>query len=113
MQPKDRDLAYLWDICEEARLITEFTKGVPYVKFVETRLVRYAVERSLILIGEAASRVSQEFQEAHPEIAWQQMIGQRNILARQYGDVKVDRIWASATVNIPMLLERLETLLPD
>ena len=112
MRPKD-DLAYLWDIHEEARLIMDFVKAVPHIKFVETRLVRYAVERSLILIGDAASHVSQEFQEAHPEIAWQQMIGQRNILSREYGDIKVDRIWASATVNIPMLLERLETLLPD
>jgi uncharacterized protein with HEPN domain len=112
MRPKD-DLAYLWDIHEEARLIMDFVKAVPHIKFVETRLVRYAVERSLILIGDAAGHVSQEFQEAHPEIAWQEMIGQRNILSREYGDIKVDRIWAAATVNIPMLLERLQTLLPD
>lgn len=107
------DLAYLWDMREEARQITAFVKGVPYVQFVETRLVRYAVERSLMLIGEAANCVSEEFQETHPEIAWRQIIGQRNILAHEYGDIKVDRIWASATVNVPMLLERLEMLLPE
>jgi uncharacterized protein with HEPN domain len=107
------DLAYLWDMREEARRITDFIRGVPYQQFVETRLVRYAVERALMLIGQAANCVSEEFRETHPEIAWRQMIGQRNILAHEYGDIKVDRIWASATVNIPMLLERLEMLLPD
>ena len=76
-------------------------------------MIRYAVERSLMIIGEAANHVSEEFQEIHPEIAWRQLVGQRNVLAHEYGEVKVDRIWIAATVNIPALLEGLEPLLPE
>ena len=69
MRPEERDLAYLWDMREEARQIAAFLKGIPYVKFVKNNMVRYAVERSLMIIGEAANHVSETFQNAHPEIA--------------------------------------------
>ena len=61
-----------------------------------------------MIIGEAANHISSEFQEEHSEIAWRQIIGQRNVLAHEYGDIKVERIWAAATINIPALLKVLE-----
>jgi len=61
MRPEERDLAYLWDMREEARQIAAFLKGIPYAKFVQNNMVRYAVERSLMIIGEAANHVSDEF----------------------------------------------------
>ncbi len=113
MRPKERDLAYLWDMREEARQIGTFLKDIPYAKFVTNNMVRYAVERSLMIIGEAANHVSEEFQEAHPEIAWRQIIGQRNVLAHEYGEIKVDRIWAAAMNSVPILLKELEKLAPE
>jgi uncharacterized protein with HEPN domain len=113
MLPEERDAAYLWDIREEAQNIAAFIKGFPYAKFVKNKMVRYAVERSLLIIGEAANHVSEKFKEAHPEIPWQQIIGQRNVLAHEYGDIKVDRIWLSATVSVPGLLKALQGLVPE
>jgi uncharacterized protein with HEPN domain len=113
MRPEERDLAYVWDMREEARQISTFIKGIPYAKFVKNNMVRYAVERSLMIIGEAANHVSEEFQESHPEIAWRQIIGQRNVLAHEYGDIKVDRIWSAATVSVPAMLKALEAILPE
>ena len=113
MRPEERDLAYVWDMCAEARQIATFVKGVPHAIFIESNMVRYAVERSLLIIGEAANHVSVEFQEAHPEIAWRQIIGQRNVLAHEYGDINVDRVWTSATASVPQLLKILEQLLID
>jgi len=46
-----------------------------------------ATERSVEIIGEAARHVSPEFIAAHPEIPWRQIIGQRNILAHEYGQI--------------------------
>ena len=39
------------------------------------------------LIGEAARRVSDPCKQAHPEIRWRQIIGQRNILAHEDGRI--------------------------
>ncbi len=113
MRPEERDLAYLWDMRKEASQIAAFLKGIPYAKFVQNNMVRYAVERSLMIIGEAANHVSDEFQDAHPEIVWRQIIGQRNVLAHEYGDIKVDRIWSTAAISVPLLLQELEKLIPD
>ena len=87
--------------------------GIPHAKFVENKMIRYAVERLLLIIGEAANHVSKEFQEQHPEIEWAQIIGLRNILAHEYGEVKMDKIYLAATKSIPALLQKLESLLSE
>ncbi|WP_417554788.1 DUF86 domain-containing protein [Microbacterium sp.] len=43
-----------------------------------------AVERNLQILGEAATHLSAELTAAHPEIAWPQIRGFRNILVHQY-----------------------------
>ena len=82
MRPEERDRSYLWDLRQAAREIIEFMLGVPFNLFKNDKKLRYAVERQLLVIGEAAGHVSAEFQELHSEIPWNQIIGQRNVLAR-------------------------------
>jgi len=113
MLPEERDISYLWDMRKYALEITEIVRGVPHVKFIESKVIRYAIERLLLIIGEAANHVSRDFQDKHPEIAWAQIIGLRNVLAHEYGEVKMDKIYLAATKSIPELLEKLSSLLPE
>jgi uncharacterized protein with HEPN domain len=48
----------------------------------------------------------------HPEIPWRRIIGQRNILAHEYGEILVERIWKTAKESIPELVEVLNQLIP-
>jgi uncharacterized protein with HEPN domain len=41
----------------------------------------------LKIIGEAASRLSEEMRASHPEVTWGQMIGMRHILVHGYFEV--------------------------
>lgn len=75
-------------------------------------MLRYAVERQLVVIGEAANHISENFKMAHPEIPWKGIIGQRNVLAHEYGEILVERIWLVATERIPELLQLLDPLIP-
>jgi uncharacterized protein with HEPN domain len=113
MPPDNRDISYVWDMQKYALEITEIIDHVPYTKFVGNKTIRYAVERLLLIVGEAANHVSMEFQEEHPEIEWAQIIGLRNVLAHEYGEVKIDKIYLAATKSIPALLEKLSPLLPE
>jgi len=113
MLPNERDMAYLWDMRKYALEITEIIKGVPHTKFIENKTIRYAIERLLLIIGEAANHISREFREQHSTIEWAQIIGLRNILAHEYGEVKTDKIYLAATKSIPTLLENLEPLLQE
>jgi len=70
MPVSKRDLSYIWDMRSAAQEILEFMQGVSQVDFERNNQLRYAVERQLMVIGEAARYVSDEFQEQHPEIPW-------------------------------------------
>ena len=93
--------------------ILEFMQGVSQKEFEQNNQLRYAVERQLMVIGEAARHVSDDFQEQHPEIPWLQIVGQRNVLAHDYGEILVERVWLTATKSLPTLLALLEQIVPD
>ncbi len=111
MKPVERDIAYLWDMREAAKLVTSFLQDISYVSFCKDELRKSAVERQLEIFGEAARRISNEFQNHHPEIPWRNIIGLRNILAHEYGDIKIDRIWLIATSNLLDIIEKLDILI--
>ncbi len=111
MTPSERDAAYLWDMREAARYIVGFISGETHLTYLRDKKLQSAVERQLEIIGEAARYVSPEFRQAHPEIPWRSIVGLRNILAHEYGEVKIDRVWLVAASNIPELIRFLEPLL--
>ena len=82
-----------------------------FVDYDKDRRTQLAVERALEIVGEAAGRVSTPFQNTHPEIPWRQIIGQRNVLAHEYGEIKQDRLWKVAKENIPQLIKMLKPLI--
>ena len=78
MRPEERDAALLWDMKQAACEIEEMIQGTTYKEFASNKVLRYAVERQLLVIGEAAKKVSHTLKNAHPEIAWSSIIAQRN-----------------------------------
>lgn len=66
-----------------------------------------------MVIGEAARHVSEEFREQHPEIPWLQIIGQRNVLAHDYGEILVERVWLTVAKSLPELFALLDQHVPN
>ena len=112
MLPDDRDAAYLWDMLDAARAVEEFTSSVKFGHYLQDRKLQMAVERAVEIIGEAARRVSEGHRGAHPEIPWKKIIGQRNVLAHEYGEIRNERMWVLATAEIPGLIRKLAPLVP-
>lgn len=112
MPHERRDPAYLWDMLEAAKTLVSFTKGVTLEMYLNNLMLRLAVERQIGVIGEAARRVSESFQSAHPEIPWQRIIAQRNVLIHEYNEIDHERIWRLAAEQIPRLVEQLTPLIP-
>lgn len=112
MPPEMADPAYLLDMLQYARKAVSLVSGMDLNGYLDDRTIQLAVERAVEIVGEAARRVSREFQNHHPEIAWQPIIAQRHILAHEYGEVQADRIWRVATIHLPELIRQLEPLVP-
>ncbi|MBI5374668.1 MAG: DUF86 domain-containing protein [Candidatus Schekmanbacteria bacterium] len=113
MQPEERDAAYLWDMMDSAKEIQIFVRGVSFEQYLQDRKLQLAVERAVEIIGEAARRISDDFKKAHLEIQWRRIVGLRNVLAHEYGEIKQERMWIVATENIPELILQLKTLIPE
>ncbi len=113
MRPSDRDAACLWDMREAARNVADFISNKTFEEYQGDLLLSSATERQVEIIGEAANRVSIEFQNGHPKIPWRKIIGQRNVLAHEYRDIAPGLIWVLATVHIRELAELLDPLVPE
>lgn len=97
---------------EACREIQQFIAGKSYQDLLTDRMLRLSVERDLEIIGEAANRISSEFQVLHPEIPWARIVAQRNVTSHEYGDIKLEWVWRVATERVPELIALLEPLIP-
>jgi uncharacterized protein with HEPN domain len=112
MQPESADVASLLDMLQHAEGAIRAASGKTIDGYRGDENLRLAMERRMEIIGEAARSVSTEFQLAHSEIPWRQIIAQRHILAHEYGEVDDELIWRVVTAHLPKLVEQLRLLIP-
>ena len=112
MKPGDRDAANLHDMLEVALEARELVAELRAEAFLKDRVRVRALERMLELIGEAARRVAPACRADHPEIEWRRTLGQRNILAREYGRIDPKLLYRTAREDMPSLIAALERILP-
>ena len=93
MGPEERDAAYLWDMRQAATEVIEMLGQASLEEFRASLMLMRATERCIEIIGESAKHVSPKLREQHPEIPWREIIGQRNILAHEYGQIDHDLLY--------------------
>lgn len=83
-----------------------FVEGLDKDDFREDKRTQQAVIMSLIILGEAATKIMDtytEFSQAHPEIPWRSMRGMRNRIAHGYFDINLDVVWDTVQLALPAL----------
>jgi uncharacterized protein with HEPN domain len=75
------------------------------------RVLSLALVRLLEIVGEAATRVSEELRARHSQIAWRQIISLRNRLIHGYDAVDLDILWQILHEDVPQLVSDLERLI--
>ncbi len=101
---------YLDHIRRAAADACKFVEGMSREAFIADRRTQSAVVMSLVIIGEAATKVMDRdpgFAEQHPEVPWRSMRGMRNRIAHGYFDINLDVVWDTVQTALPALLEKL------
>lgn len=80
-------------------------------KFLEDELIQTWIVHHLMIIGEAASKMSQETREKYPDIPWVGTIDVRNIITHEYFRVDLNIIWIIIKNNLPDLKKQIEEIL--
>lgn len=106
------DEAVLVDIAHAAHRIEAFIEGVDEVAFTRNAEKHWAVASQLLVIGEAVTRLSDEFTASHPQIEWRKIAGMRNRLIHSYDKIRWDLVWETATQYVPRLLAYVGPLIP-
>ena len=107
-----RDLQFLLDMLQSAELIETYTAHCSKEEFVENIQLQDAVIRRLLIIAEAARRVSEAKRQVLANISWQEINGMRNRLVHEYDDVNLDIVWNVIQSEIPTLIEELKSQVP-
>ena len=110
------------ELDDNARLRYMLDAGLEALSFVEgktrstvesNRMLSLALVKEIEIIGEAASKISKEFQEANPQLPWPAIVGMRNRLVHAYFDIDYDRLWDTVNHAVPPLIAELQKILSD
>ena len=106
-----RDYFILEVIIEYCDQILHSIEGLDLQKFSSDLDIRDACALRALQIGENAGDLSASFREAHQEIDWRAIIGLRNIIAHEYGNVDTEVLWEIVSGDIPTLKARCAEIL--
>ena len=67
------------DIIEAIENVLDYCEGMTFEQFISDRRTIDAVVRNFIIIGEAASHLSEDYTALHPGLPWREMRDMRNI----------------------------------
>ena len=107
---------YLDHMYQAATEACGFVEGLAKDDFLKDKRTQQAVIMSLIIIGEAVTKVMEgyaEFTQAHTQVPWRNMRGMRNRIAHGYFDVNLDVVWDTVQTALPELLQQLPAVRQD
>jgi uncharacterized protein with HEPN domain len=104
---------YILDIVEASEAIGRFCEAIGEDEFLQDELRQSAVLQKLIVIGEAASHLTNNFRKKYPDIEWEDIVGFRNIAVHEYFAVLWEIVWNTAMQDVPELYNKVLIILRE
>ena len=101
---------YIREMVTAATDALTFTEGMAEEDFLADLRTQRAVVMSLMIVGEAASRIVSDypdFVETKTAIPWRGIRGMRNRSAHGYFDIDLHVVWTTVQAELPALIKHL------
>jgi uncharacterized protein with HEPN domain len=101
MKQEEEDL--LQDMLESIHLIEEYSKTLTRAKLLRDQEKQDSIARRLAIIGEIAARLPKSAVNEMSEISWKDIVGMRNKIIHDYGDIDVGVLWKTIKTDLKPL----------
>lgn len=105
---------YLFDIQQASQMITNFTRGETFENYQTNPMLKSAVERQFITVGEALSKAIKRSPDLTERISnTRKIIDFRNVLTHGYTNISDAVVWDILQTNLPVLMQEVGHLLKE
>jgi uncharacterized protein with HEPN domain len=111
MRASEGDRVRLQHMLEAIEQLERRAKDLTQEKLDEDPMLRMAAVKFIEIIGEAATRVSEEMQAANPEVPWSVVIGMRNKLVHDYFHIDTAIVAEVIKEHLPKLKAKIMMIL--
>ncbi|MCL1995683.1 MAG: DUF86 domain-containing protein [Defluviitaleaceae bacterium] len=106
-----RDKILLRKILDEANIIADLITGHDCDSFIADEKTKRAVCMTLINIGEMVKLVSDDLKRNNTSIPWRSIAGLRDITAHGYMTLRMEYVWETVRMDVPILVTKIQKLL--
>lgn len=110
MSAEDRLSDYLNQMKQGSTDALAFVEGMDKDEFMADLRTQRAVVMSLMIVGEAASRIVldyPDFANTNAEVPWRGIRGMRNRIAHGYFEIDLGIVWQTVQAELPPLIKHL------
>ena len=105
---------FLDDMLDRAKFVRQYVVDKSLEDLINQRPVRSAVERELMVLGEAMYQLHRKFPEIAERIdSWNKIIHFRHVLVHGYHSLKMNVIWELIQNKLDPLIRQIEVLLEE
>ena len=107
----NEDITRLRHMIEAAEEAVGFAEHKNREDLDRDRMLTLALIKAIEIVGEAASKISPELRERHPQVPWPAILGMRNKLVHAYFVIDLDVVWHTTINELRPLVESLTRIL--
>lgn len=101
----------LLDIKGSIGKILDYTAGMTFESYEADSKTKDAVERNFEIIGEATSRIPDDFKKLHTSVEWRIIKDFRNFIIHEYFGINNQIVWDTFQFRLPDLLQEISSLI--
>ena len=113
MREQSRNIERLRHIVDSIAHIEDFLRGKSLEQMKDDVMCYHAVVYNIMIIGEAANMLTNDFRDHHHEIPWRQIIDMRNVLVHGYYTTSPLFVWETYTNDLPLLKQQIEKFISE